>query len=71
MIARLRTALVLACALALPGGARAASAPAIEAENGMVVSSQALASRVGADILAAGGAMPSMRRWRSPSPRRW
>jgi gamma-glutamyltranspeptidase / glutathione hydrolase len=55
MIARLRTAFVLACALALPGGARAASAPAVEAENGMVVSSQALASRVGADILAAGG----------------
>ena len=35
--------------------ARAASGPAVEAENGMVVSSQRLASEVGADILKAGG----------------
>ncbi|MCJ2012589.1 gamma-glutamyltransferase [Methylobacterium sp. J-076] len=55
MIARLRMALVVAGALALAGRAEAASAPAVEGENGMVVSSQALASRVGADILAAGG----------------
>lgn len=41
--------------LALPGLGRSASAPAVEAMNGMVVSSQALASQVGADILAAGG----------------
>jgi len=34
---------------------RAASGPAVEAENGMVVSSQRLASQVGADILKAGG----------------
>lgn len=51
----LRIALALAGMLALPGLGRAASAPAVEAENGMVVSSQALASQVGADILAAGG----------------
>ncbi len=55
MAARLRIALVVAGALVLPGAARAASAPAVEAGNGMVVSSQALASQVGADILAAGG----------------
>lgn len=54
MIAGLRIACVAAL-LALPGLARAASAPAVEGENGMVVSSQALASRIGADILAAGG----------------
>ena len=51
----LRIVLVAACLLALPGLARAASAPAVEGENGMVVSSQALASQVGADILKAGG----------------
>jgi len=55
MIARLRTALVVALSLALPATARAASAPAVEAAHGMVVSSQALASQIGADILAAGG----------------
>lgn len=55
MIARLRIALAVAGMLALPGSARAASAPAVAGESGMVVSSQALASRVGADILAAGG----------------
>jgi gamma-glutamyltranspeptidase/glutathione hydrolase len=55
MAARLRIALLVAGALALPGAARAASAPAVEARNGMVVSSQALASQVGADILGAGG----------------
>ena len=55
MHTRWRSALVVACALALPGLARGASAPAVEGRNGMVVSSQALASQVGADILAAGG----------------
>ncbi len=54
MHTRWRSALVVACALALPGLARGASAPAVEGRNGMVVSSQALASQVGADILAAG-----------------
>ncbi|GJD33161.1 gamma-glutamyltransferase [Methylobacterium aerolatum] len=54
MAARLWIALA-AVLLAGTGAAWAASAPAVEAENGMVVSSQALASRVGADILAAGG----------------
>jgi gamma-glutamyltranspeptidase / glutathione hydrolase len=49
-------AAILAGALALaPPAARAASGPAVEAENGMVVSSQRLASEVGADILRAGG----------------
>lgn len=51
----LRIVLAAACLLALPAPGRAASAPAVEGENGMVVSSQALASQVGADILAAGG----------------
>ncbi len=37
------------------GAARAASAPAVEAEHGMVVSSQRLASEAGAEILRAGG----------------
>ena len=55
MIASAR-ALFLASFLALPApAALAASAPAVEAENGMVVSSQRLASQVGADILKAGG----------------
>lgn len=44
----------LLVALGSPG-ARAASGPAVEAENGMVVSSQRLASQVGADILKVGG----------------
>lgn len=48
--------LFLAALLALPApAALAASAPAVEAEDGMVVSSQRLASQVGADILRAGG----------------
>ncbi|MEL6064521.1 MULTISPECIES: gamma-glutamyltransferase [unclassified Methylobacterium] len=59
MIAPAR-ALTLAALLAfgIPFGstpARAASGPAVEAGNGMVVSSQRLASQVGADILKAGG----------------
>ncbi|WP_457107348.1 gamma-glutamyltransferase [Methylobacterium sp. P5_C11] len=55
MIAPAR-ALLLATLLALGGPAAwAASGPAVEAENGMVVSSQRLASQVGADILRAGG----------------
>src|ERR1700756_5351912 len=41
--------LLLACP------AQAASRPAVEAEHGMVVSSQRLASEVGAAILKAGG----------------
>jgi gamma-glutamyltranspeptidase / glutathione hydrolase len=55
MIAPAR-ALLLAALLVLDGSpAGAASGPAVEAENGMVVSSQRLASEVGADILKAGG----------------
>ena len=55
MIAPAR-ALLLAALLVLGGpAAHAASGPAVEAENGMVVSSQRLASEVGADILRAGG----------------
>ncbi|MGT2478500.1 hypothetical protein ACU4GR_05545 [Methylobacterium oryzae CBMB20] len=47
MIAPAR-ALLLAALLALGGPtAQAASGPAVEAENGMVVSSQRLASQVG------------------------
>jgi gamma-glutamyltranspeptidase / glutathione hydrolase len=55
MIAPAR-ALLLAALLALGGPpARAVSGPAVEGENGMVVSSQRLASEVGAAILKAGG----------------
>ncbi len=46
-------AALLACSLAGPAGA--ASAPAVEAAHGMVVSSQRLATEVGADILRGGG----------------
>ncbi len=51
------TKLVLAAALIafLAGGAHAASAPAVEAKSGMVVTSQHLASKVGVDILRQGG----------------
>lgn len=44
-----------ALSLALLQGANAASMPAVEAKNGMVVSSQHLASQVGIDILKMGG----------------
>lgn len=44
-----------ALSLALLQGANAASMPAVEAKNGMVVSSQHLASQVGVDILKLGG----------------
>ena len=48
---------VLAVALAavFSGGVQAASMPAVEAKNGMVVSSQHLASKVGVEILKMGG----------------
>ncbi|MEE3651592.1 MULTISPECIES: gamma-glutamyltransferase [unclassified Brenneria] len=42
-------------ALLVGGAVRAASAPAVEAKNGMVVSSQHLASQVGVDIMKLGG----------------
>ncbi|OWT81109.1 MULTISPECIES: gamma-glutamyltransferase [unclassified Achromobacter] len=44
-----------ACVWPLARPAQAASFPAAEARNGMVVSSQALAARVGVDILKQGG----------------
>jgi gamma-glutamyltranspeptidase/glutathione hydrolase len=44
-----------ALVLGLLGTVQAASAPAVEAKNGMVVTSQHLASQVGADILKMGG----------------
>jgi len=44
-----------ALALALIGNLHAASVPAVEAQNGMVVTSQHLASQVGVDILKMGG----------------
>jgi gamma-glutamyltranspeptidase/glutathione hydrolase len=49
---RIRLALILAL---IPLTAQAASRPAVEAPDGMVVSSQHLASQVGADILKKGG----------------
>jgi gamma-glutamyltranspeptidase/glutathione hydrolase len=48
-------ALLVGLAALAAAPARAASPPAVEAEHGMVVSSQALASQIGADILRAGG----------------
>jgi gamma-glutamyltranspeptidase/glutathione hydrolase len=42
-------------ALLVSGALHAASAPAVEAKNGMVVTSQYLASQVGVDILKKGG----------------
>ncbi|MGE4527898.1 MAG: gamma-glutamyltransferase [Rhodospirillaceae bacterium] len=50
-----RAALALAGCLAASGGAQAASQPAVEAANGMVVSSQRLASEAGLAMLQAGG----------------
>lgn len=49
------TLMASALSLALLQGANAASMPAVEAKNGMVVSSQHLASQVGVDILKMGG----------------
>ena len=46
---------VLLLSLLLSPQLYAASEPAVEARNGMVVSSQHLASQAGADILKAGG----------------
>ncbi|GJE61244.1 gamma-glutamyltransferase [Methylobacterium trifolii] len=55
-MAKRSSRLLFAAVLALLApDARAASGPAVEAENGMVVSSQRLASQIGADILRAGG----------------
>lgn len=51
---RLRPLLALTLAL-LPASAFAASQPAVEAANGMVVSSQRLASEAGVAVLKAGG----------------
>ncbi|MGH7059128.1 MAG: gamma-glutamyltransferase, partial [Stellaceae bacterium] len=48
-------AAVAALLLALIGTARAASPPAVEAEHGMVVSSERRASEVGVQIFKAGG----------------
>ena len=53
LIAALAAAFVAAGTAA--GGAMAASRPAVEAANGMVVTSQHLASQVGVDILKMGG----------------
>ncbi len=41
--------------LLVSGTVQAASAPAVEAKNGMVVSSQYLASQIGVDIMKMGG----------------
>lgn len=47
--------LAIALAAVFSGGVQAASMPAVEAKNGMVVSSQHLASKVGVEILKMGG----------------
>jgi gamma-glutamyltranspeptidase/glutathione hydrolase len=51
----LRPLAVTTLALTLFGNSYAASVPAVEAKNGMVVTSQHLASKVGVDILKMGG----------------
>ena len=51
----LPAALLLALAAVFAADVRAASMPAVEAKNGMVVTSQRLASKVGVDILRMGG----------------
>ena len=51
----LPAALFLALAAVFAADVRAASMPAVEAKNGMVVTSQRLASKVGVDILRMGG----------------
>ena len=48
-------ALLVCAPVAAPLAARAASAPAVEAANGMVVTSQHLATAIGLDVLKAGG----------------
>jgi gamma-glutamyltranspeptidase/glutathione hydrolase len=50
-----RLARLLAFALVVPGPAGAADPPALAAKGGMVAADNALASQVGADMLAAGG----------------
>ena len=50
-----RPLIASALAFAVLGNAYAASVPAVEAKNGMVVTSQHLASKVGVDILKMGG----------------
>jgi gamma-glutamyltranspeptidase / glutathione hydrolase len=56
MIRRAAIAALLALAVADSGAARAGPPPqAVEARHGMVVTAQHIASKVGADILAAGG----------------
>ncbi len=51
----IRAVLLTLVALLLPFAAQAASHPAVEAEHGMVVSSQLLASQAGVEIMKAGG----------------
>jgi gamma-glutamyltranspeptidase / glutathione hydrolase len=52
---RLLLAFAVAVVALLPGAARAASRPAVEAEHGMVVASERHAAEIGADILRQGG----------------
>jgi len=52
---RIKIVVLSALALNFAGNLHAASVPAVEARNGMVVTSQHLASQVGVDILRMGG----------------
>ncbi|WP_432730667.1 gamma-glutamyltransferase [Variovorax sp. W6] len=52
---RLRSAVAAVLALAAAGASNAASVAPVAAENGMVVSAQHLASKVGVDVLKRGG----------------
>jgi len=54
-MSRMPLALLVVLAAFAAAPARSASPPAVEGEHGMVVSAQALASQIGADILRAGG----------------
>ena len=52
---KLRAAVTAVLALAAAGASNAASVAPVAAENGMVVSAQHLASKVGVDVLKRGG----------------
>ena len=67
---RIKLVVLSALALNFAGNLQAASVPAVEARNGMVVTSQHLASQVGVDILE-WAATPSTRRSLSATRRPW
>lgn len=55
MLERRRAAIAIVLSILVPGGAFAASPAPVKAENGMVVTAQHLASKIGVDVLKQGG----------------